>query len=132
VNMLDKQSCRANMLWSSSLEGELKNHCRITSMLWNVAKRWKVMAQSKQWEKDMKWELGTLGVCMACSVESVARELVKCKFYLAGIQFTWGRDGIEPVNSYVFYYGIGIKDHLLVINIFLHKRVRSAVKRENS
>jgi hypothetical protein len=53
-----------------------------------------------------------LGVCRACSLKTVAKELAKCKFSLVAVQEAgWEEFGNQLADDYVFFYGNGNVNH---------------------
>jgi exonuclease III len=61
------------------------------------------------------------------SLETVARELVKCKLDLVGVQeVRWEKGGTERAENYTFFCGEG---NQLGTVFFVHKRIVSAVRR---
>jgi hypothetical protein len=64
------------------------------------------------------------------ALNTVARELGKCKLDLAGTQeVNWEKGGTERAEDYTFFYGQGNGDHRLGTDFFVHKRIVSAVRR---
>jgi exonuclease III len=65
------------------------------------------------------------------SLKTVARELGKYKLELVGVQeVRWEKGGTERAEDYTFFHGQGNGDHQLGIGFFVHKRILSAVRRE--
>jgi hypothetical protein len=59
----------------------------------------------------------------------VASELAKCNFIILQVQeVRWAKSGSQPADNYTFFYGNRNTHHYLGSNIFVHKRIRSAVK----
>jgi exonuclease III len=65
------------------------------------------------------------------SLKTAARELGKYKLDLVGVQeFRWEKGTTERAEDYTFFYGQGNGDHQLGTGFFVHKRILSAVRRE--
>jgi hypothetical protein len=64
------------------------------------------------------------------SLKTVMRELEMCKLDLMGTQVRWEEGGSERAEDYTFFYGQGSGDHQLETGFFVHKRILSAVRRE--
>jgi hypothetical protein len=66
----------------------------------------------------------------AGSLITVAEEISKYKLHLVGVQeVRCGGGGTERAREYTFFYGKGIENHELSTVFFVHKRIKSAVKR---
>jgi hypothetical protein len=64
------------------------------------------------------------------SLETVARELGKCKLDLVGVQKVRSeKGGTERAEDYIFFYGQGNGDHQLGTGFFVHKKIVTAVRR---
>jgi exonuclease III len=64
------------------------------------------------------------------SLTTVAREMVKYKLDLVGVQeVRWEKGDIVQAEDYTFFYGHGNGDHQLGAGFFVHKRIVSAVRR---
>jgi hypothetical protein len=62
---------------------------------------------------------------------TVVKEISKYKLNLVGVQeVRWDRGGTEPVGKYTYFYGKGNTNRELGTGFFVHKRIISAVKRE--
>jgi hypothetical protein len=60
----------------------------------------------------------------------VAEEVSKYKVDLLGVQeVRWGGGGTEPAGEYTIFYKKGNENHELGTGFFVHKRIRSAVKK---
>ena len=85
----------------------------------------------KQWKRTMKfgtWNVRSL--CKSGSLTTVARELVRCKLDLVGVQkVRWNKGGPVRAGDYILFYGKGKKHHQLGTTFFVHHGVVSAVKR---
>jgi hypothetical protein len=56
---------------------------------------------------------------------------IKCKLDLVGVQeVRWDRDSTKPAGEHTFFYGKGNVNHELGTGFFVHKRIVSAMKRE--
>jgi hypothetical protein len=57
-------------------------------------------------------------------------EISKYKLDLVGIkEVRWDGGGTEPAGVYTFFYGKGNENYELGTDLFIHKRIVSAVKR---
>jgi hypothetical protein len=64
-------------------------------------------------------------------LRTVAEEVSKYKLDLVGVQeVRWDRSGTEAAGQYTFFYGKGNQNNELDTSLFVHKRIISAVKRE--
>jgi hypothetical protein len=64
------------------------------------------------------------------SLKSVSRESTKYRLDLVGVQeVRWDKGGTEPADDYAFLYGNGNSDRRLGMGFFVHKGIRSPVKR---
>jgi exonuclease III len=65
------------------------------------------------------------------SLKTVSRELAKYKLDLVGVQdVRWEKDGAEPADNYIFFYGNGNAYHYLGTGFSVHRQIISVVKRE--
>jgi hypothetical protein len=63
-------------------------------------------------------------------LRTVAEEILKYKSDLVGAQeVRWYSGDTEPAGQYTFFYGKGNENHELGTDLFVHKRIVSAVKR---
>jgi exonuclease III len=66
----------------------------------------------------------------AGSIMTVAKEALKFKLYLVGVQeFRWERGDTEPAGQYTFFCGKGNENLESGIGFFVHKGLISAVKK---
>jgi hypothetical protein len=66
----------------------------------------------------------------AGSLKTVASELAEYKLELVAVQdIRWGKGGSRLADEYTLFYGIGNANHCLGVDVFVHKGIRSAVKR---
>jgi exonuclease III len=64
------------------------------------------------------------------TLNTVARELGKCKLDLVGVQeVRWEKSGIERAEDYTFFYGEGNGYYRLGTGLYVRKRIVSAVRR---
>jgi hypothetical protein len=74
------------------------------------------------------WNIRTL--YRSGSLKTVARKLRKYKLYLVGVQeVRWEKGGTERPDNYTFLYGAGNEYHQLGTVSFVHKRIKSEVRR---
>ena len=65
----------------------------------------------------------------AGSLKAAARELVRFKLDVVGVQVRWDNGGTVRAGYYDFFYGKGNENHQLGTGFFVHHRIVSAVKR---
>jgi exonuclease III len=81
----------------------------------------------------MDMRLGTWNVkslYRAGSLKTVAKELVKYKLDLVGVQeVRWEKGSTERAGDYTFFYGKESEDHQFGSDFFVHKKIISAARR---
>ena len=89
------------------------------------------MARPQQRNKDMRF--GTWNVTSLYrigGVTSVAKELARYRMDIVGVQeVRLDGNGISQIGDYLLYYGEGNNNHQLGTGFFIHKRIKSAVKK---
>jgi hypothetical protein len=55
------------------------------------------------------WNVRSL--CRTGSLITVAKDLLKCKLDLVGVQVRWDRSGTEPAGEHTFFCGKGNENH---------------------
>jgi len=74
------------------------------------------------------WNVGSL--YRAGLLKTVASELGKYNLYLVAVQeVRLDKGGNEPIHDYTFFSGTGNANQYLGTDFFMHKEIRSAVKR---
>ena len=64
------------------------------------------------------------------AVTLVARELAKYRLDLVAVQeVKLDGHGISPIGEFMLYYGKGNNNHQLGTGVFVHNRIKSAVKK---
>jgi hypothetical protein len=74
------------------------------------------------WNIRSLYRMGTL--------MTVSRELSRYRLDLVVVQVRWEGSGTVPAGEYAFFYGKGNDDHELGTGFFVHKRITSAVRRD--
>jgi hypothetical protein len=61
---------------------------------------------------------------------TASRELSRYRLHLVGVQeVRWEGSGTVPAGEYTFFYGKGNENHELGTGVFVHKRIKTAVRR---